>query len=172
MCLEGTIDLQSDLWLPSDYQVFIKPTEYSMSQRKLEGYKKLAEIRAYYQRNPVKFMEDILGAKLLDSQAYCVANSWNTPFVLWVCSRGWGKSTVVDLMLMAKSYLNPFYTSYIAAGSSEQSIQTFQTLYNSFFSFLSVIISKICTRTYTSAHFLYSSEDICFFCNMFYSVKN
>ena len=100
-----------------------------MSQRKLEGYKKLAEIRAYYQRNPVKFMEDILGAKLLDSQAYCVANSWNTPFVLWVCSRGWGKSTVVDLMLMAKSYLNPFYTSYIAAGSSEQSIQTFQTLY-------------------------------------------
>ena len=127
--MEGTIDLQSDLWLPSDYQVFIKPTEYSMSQRKLEGYKKLAEIRAYYQRNPVKFMEDILGAKLLDSQAYCVANSWNTPFVLWVCSRGWGKSTVVDLMLMAKSYLNPFYTSYIAAGSSEQSIQTFQTLY-------------------------------------------
>lgn len=129
MCLEETIDLQSNLWLPSDYQVFIKPTEYSMSQRKLEGYKKLAEIRAYYQRNPVKFMEDILGAKLLDSQAYCVANSWNTPFVLWVCSRGWGKSTVVDLMLMAKSYLNPFYTSYIAAGSSEQSIQTFQTLY-------------------------------------------
>lgn len=127
--LEETIDLQSNLWLPSDYQVFIKPTEYSMSQRKLEGYKKLAEIRAYYQRNPVKFMEDILGAKLLDSQAYCVANSWNTPFVLWVCSRGWGKSTVVDLMLMAKSYLNPFYTSYIAAGSSEQSIQTFQTLY-------------------------------------------
>lgn len=129
VCLEETIDLQSNLWLPSDYQVFIKPTEYSMSQRKLEGYKKLAEIRAYYQRNPVKFMEDILGAKLLDSQAYCVANSWNTPFVLWVCSRGWGKSTVVDLMLMAKSYLNPFYTSYIAAGSSEQSIQTFQTLY-------------------------------------------
>lgn len=127
--MEETIDLQSDLWLPSDYQVFIKPTEYSMSQRKLDGYKKLAEIRAYYQRNPVKFMEDILGAKLLDSQAYCVANSWNTPFVLWVCSRGWGKSTVVDLMLMAKSYLNPFYTSYIAAGSSEQSIQTFQTLY-------------------------------------------
>ena len=127
--MEETIDLQSNLWLPSDYQVFIKPTEYSMSQRKLEGYKKLAEIRAYYQRNPVKFMEDILGAKLLDSQAYCVANSWNTPFVLWVCSRGWGKSTVVDLMLMAKSYLNPFYTSYIAAGSSEQSIQTFQTLY-------------------------------------------
>lgn len=120
---------KNDIYVPKNYTVFVKPTEYMISQRKLEGYKKLAEIRAYYQRNPVKFMEDILGAKLLDSQAYCVAMSWNTPFSLWVCSRGWGKSTIVDLMLMSKSYLNPNYTSYIAAGSSEQSIQTFQTMY-------------------------------------------
>ena len=127
--MQEVLDLNSDLWIPDNYQLFVKPTEYSISQRKLDGYKTLANIRSYYQRNPVKFMEDILGAKLLDSQAYCVQMSWNTPFVLWVCSRGWGKSTVVDLMLMAKSYLNPFYTSYIAAGSSEQSIQTFQTLY-------------------------------------------
>ena len=49
---------------PPNYTVFVKPTDYMISQRKLEGYRKLAEIRAYYQRNPVKFMEDILGAKL------------------------------------------------------------------------------------------------------------
>lgn len=127
--MDEQVELSSVLWIPDNYQVFSKPVDYAISQRKLEAYNKLAEIRAYYQRNPVKFMEDIIGAKLLDSQAYCVANSWNTPFVLWVCSRGWGKSTVVDLILMAKSYLNPFYTSYIASGSSEQSIQTFQTLY-------------------------------------------
>lgn len=127
--MDGQVELNSTLWIPDNYQVFVKPADYAISQRKLEAYNKLAEIRAYYQRNPVKFMEDIIGAKLLDSQAYCVASSWNTPFVLWVCSRGWGKSTVVDLILMAKSYLNPFYTSYIASGSSEQSIQTFQTLY-------------------------------------------
>lgn len=118
-----------EIFIPKNYTVFVKPTEYAISQRKLEGYRKLAEIRAYYQRNPVKFMEEILGIKLLDSQAYCVANSWNTPYVLWTCSRGWGKSTIVDAILMSKSYLNPNYTSYIAAGSSEQSIQTFQTLY-------------------------------------------
>ena len=136
MCLSNLIlpnnnislnDKQIDI--PSNYTVFIKPDEYSLSQRKLEAYKKLADIRSYYQRNPVRFMEEILGAKLLDSQAYCVERSWNTPFVLWVCSRGWGKSTVIDLILMAKSYLNSNYLSYIAAGSSEQSIQTFQTLY-------------------------------------------
>lgn len=125
----NNISQNSIIELPSCYSVFEKPQDFPLSQRKLEGYKKLAQIRAYYQRNPVRFMEDILGAKLLDSQAYCVAMSWNTPFVLWVCSRGWGKSTVIDLMLMSKAYLNPYYISYIAAGSSEQSIQTFQTLY-------------------------------------------
>lgn len=121
--------LNKEIIIPNNYEVFVEPVDYSISQRKLEAYTKLAEIRAYYQRNPVKFMEDILGIKLLDAQAYCVANSWLTPYVLWTCSRGYGKSTLIDAILMAKTYLFPNYTSYIAAGSSEQSIQTFQTLY-------------------------------------------
>lgn len=119
---------EKEIWVPNDYSVFIKPTEYQLSQRKMEGYRKFAEIKNYYQRNPVKFIEDILGAKLFDAQAYCVANSWAKPYVLWVCSRGYGKSTLIDLVLMAKSMLYNNYISYIAAGSSEQSIQTFQTL--------------------------------------------
>ena len=52
---------KNDIYVPKNYTVFVKPTEYMISQRKLEGYKKLAQIRAYYQRNPVRFMEDILG---------------------------------------------------------------------------------------------------------------
>ena len=59
-----------------------------MSTRKLEGLKRLAEIRAYYQKNPVKFIEDIIGAELLDTQAYTIMRTWNTPYSLWVCSRG------------------------------------------------------------------------------------
>lgn len=116
------------MWIPKNYSVFIRPTEYQLSQRKMEGYRKFAEIKNYYQRNPVKFIEEILGAKLFDAQAYCVESSWATPYVLWVCSRGYGKSTLIDLVLMAKSMLYNNYISYIAAGSSEQSIQTFQTL--------------------------------------------
>ena len=116
------------MWIPKNYTVFVKPTEYQLSQRKMEGYRKFAEIKNYYQRNPVKFIEEVLGAKLFDSQAYGVQMSWSTPYVLWVCSRGYGKSTLIDLVLMAKSMLYNNYVSYIAAGSSEQSIQTFQTL--------------------------------------------
>ena len=79
---------QSNIILPSDYKVFVKPNDYSMSQRKLERYEQIAKIKAYYQRNPVKFMQEVLGAELFDAQAYCVQMSWNKPYVLWVCSRG------------------------------------------------------------------------------------
>lgn len=60
---------KENLFIPKNYTVFVKPTEYSMSTRKLEGLKRLAEIRAYYQKNPIKFMQDIIGAELLDAQA-------------------------------------------------------------------------------------------------------
>ena len=60
---------EKKLFIPKNYTVFVKPTEYSMSTRKLEGLKRLAEIRSYYQKNPIKFIEDIIGAELLDAQA-------------------------------------------------------------------------------------------------------
>ena len=122
--------LNKDVWLPKNYEVFVKPTEYQMSERKLEAYRKLAEIKAYYQRNPIKFMKDILGAELFDAQAYCIAKSWTTPYTLWVCSRGYGKSTIVDLILMSKGMLFNNYWSYIASGSGDQAILTFKTLEN------------------------------------------
>lgn len=121
---------EKTIWIPPKYSVFVKPTEYQMSERKLEGYRKLAEIKAYYQRNPIKFMRDILGAELFDAQAYCIAKSWTTPYTLWVCSRGYGKSTIVDLILMAKGMLFNNYWSYIASGSGDQAILTFKTLEN------------------------------------------
>ena len=116
--------------LPGDYKIFVKPSDYAMSQRKLERYEQIAKIKAYYQRNPVKFMREVLGAELFDAQAYCVQMSWNKPYVLWVCSRGFGKSSIIDLILMTKGMLFNNYWSYIASGSGDQAIQTFKTLEN------------------------------------------
>lgn len=121
---------ESKLWVPKRYEVFVKPTEYSMSTRKLEGLRKLAEIRAQYQKNPIKFIEDIIGAELLDAQAYALMQTWTTPYSLWVCSRGFGKSSVIDLMLMAKGMLFNNQWAYIASGSGDQAITTFKTLEN------------------------------------------
>ena len=121
---------EEELYIPDDYLVFEKPPNYSMSQRKLERYEQIAEIKSYYQRNPVKFMREVLGAELFDAQAYAVEMSWNKPYVLWVCSRGFGKSSIVDLMLMSKGMLYNNYWSYIASGSGDQAILTFKTLEN------------------------------------------
>ena len=118
----------SDVFIPKNYTIFVKPTEYSISQRKLENYIKIAEIKRYYQRNPIKFMQDILGAELFDAQIYAIMKSWTTPYSLWVCSRGFGKSTCVDLILMTKGMLFNNYWSYIASGSGDQAITTFKTL--------------------------------------------
>lgn len=119
-----------DILLPNNYTVFTKPSEQAMSQRKLERYEQIAKIKSYYQRNPIKFMRDVLGAELFDAQTYCIQMSWNKPYVLWVCSRGYGKSTIVDLILMTKGMLYNNYWSYIASGSGDQAILTFKTLEN------------------------------------------
>lgn len=88
MLLSELIIPDKNIILPEDYQLFTKPVDHSMSQRKLDRYVQIAKIKAYYQRNPIKFMKDVLGAELFDAQAYCIQMSWNKPYVLWVCSRG------------------------------------------------------------------------------------
>jgi putative prophage, terminase, ATPase subunit len=122
--------MMSDIYIPNNYTIFVNPTERSISQRKLENYINIAKIRSYYQRNPIKFMQDVLGAELFDAQTYAIASSWNIPYSLWVCTRGFGKSTIIDLIIMAKGMLFNNYWSYIASGTGDQAIQTFKTLEN------------------------------------------
>ena len=90
------------IWTP-DYQIYVKPTEAIISQRKLEGLKKLAEIKQWGIRNPTKFMTRFLGVELLDSQEYVFMNSWNKPFCLWLESRGAGKALDLDTRIPTPS---------------------------------------------------------------------
>lgn len=66
--------------------------------------------------------------ELLDAQAWIVQQSWTCPNVLLVCSRGFGKSTLIDIIIMAKDMLFNNYWTYIASGSGSQAEQTFTTL--------------------------------------------
>lgn len=108
--------------------VYVKPGVYAMSDRKLESLINIAWIQKYYQCNPVRFIEDFFNITLLDAQAYIVARTWNCPNVMVLASRAFGKSTVIDLMLMAKDMLFCNVWSYIASGSGSQAEQTFITL--------------------------------------------
>ena len=108
--------------------IYVKPGIYTMSTRKIESLMKIAELQKYYQCNPVKFIDDFFNIELIDAQAWIVQRSWNCPNVLVVATRGLGKSTVIDLILMAKGMLFNNYWAYIASGSGGQAEQTFTTL--------------------------------------------
>lgn len=108
--------------------VYVKPGVYAMSERKLQSLINIAKIQKYYQCNPVRFIEDFFNITLLDAQAYIVARTWNCPNVLVLASRAFGKSTVIDLILMAKNMLFCNVWTYIASGSGSQAEQTFMTL--------------------------------------------
>ena len=108
--------------------IYVKPGIYAMSTRKIESLMKIAELQKYYQCNPVRFIDDFFNIELIDAQAWIVQRSWNCPNVLVVATRGLGKSTVIDLILMAKGMLFNNYWAYIASGSGGQAEQTFTTL--------------------------------------------
>ena len=109
-------------------KIFVKPGSYALSNRKLEGLIKIANLQKYYQCNPVRFINDFFNIELLDAQAWIIQRSWNCPNVLLVCSRGFGKSTLIDIMVMAKDMLFNNYWTYIASGSGSQAEETFTTL--------------------------------------------
>lgn len=108
--------------------IYVKPGVYALSSRKLESLIKIAELQKYYQCNPVRFINDFFNIELLDAQAWIIQRSWTCPNVLLVCTRGFGKSTIIDIMVMAKDMLFNNYWTYIASGSGSQAEQTFVTL--------------------------------------------
>ncbi len=108
--------------------IFVKSGTYAMSSRKLDNLIKIANIQKYYQCNPVRFINDFFNIELLDAQAWIIQRSWNCPNVLLICTRGFGKSTLIDIMIMAKDMLFNNYWTYIASGSGSQAEQTFTTL--------------------------------------------
>ena len=89
------LDYDKDFY--NQYGIYVKPHGYSISSRKIESYIQIAEIQKYLQCNPVKAIDLFFNIELLDGQALLVQRSWVCPNVLAVCTRGYGKSTVIDL---------------------------------------------------------------------------
>ena len=118
----------SGIWIPDTPTIFVKPTEEIISQRKLEGMQKLAEIKQWGLRNPTKFMERFIGVDLLDVQNYTFMNSWDKMYALWLCTRNYGKSTLLALYYMTRGMLLNNCRCYICAGTSDQSIETFEKI--------------------------------------------
>lgn len=127
---------QNNIWVPDDYDkdfykdygVFVKPINYPLSQRKIDGLLEIAKMQKYFQCNPVQMIDIMFNIELLDGQALMVQRSWFCPNVLYVCTRSYGKSTVIDLETMAKDMAFCNVWTYIASGTGGQAEQTFTTL--------------------------------------------
>lgn len=116
---------ESGLYIPSDYEFYQKPKEFLMSNRVEEEYKKWSEFIQWGRRNPVFFAERIFGVEFMDYQRYVFMMSWNTPYVVWCCSRNSGKSVLGSIFIMTKTLLIPDHISYILCGVGSQSIELF-----------------------------------------------
>ena len=128
-CKYGADFVKELLCVDGHKNIYVPNIEYPFSQRKLEGYKRLAKYRAYYQQNPVRFIKDFFNIQLLDSQAWLFTEAWNKQNVLILASRAFGKSFWSVLFCMAKQMLASYpWNCYIASGSAEQSATTFKKL--------------------------------------------
>ena len=114
----------SGLYIPEDYS-FFKKKDLTMSRRIQEEYTRWSEFIQWGRRNPVFFAEKIFGVEFMDYQRYVFMMSWNTPYVVWCCSRGSGKSILGSIFIMTKTLLIPNHTSYILCGVGSQSIELF-----------------------------------------------
>ena len=128
------MNLPSDMNLPydkdfyKDYGIFVKPINYPMSTRKIESLLEISKMQKYFQCNPLRWIDLMYNMEMLDCQALIIQRAWNCPNILVTASRGIGKSTTIDVLLMSKDSLFCNYWCYIASGSGDQAQQTFMTL--------------------------------------------
>lgn len=128
-CYYGRDFVKELLTLNGCFNIYEKPEILPMSQRKIDGYKKIGQYMQYYQKNPVKFVYDFFNIQLLDSQVWIFTESWNKQQSMILASRAYGKSFFVVLFDMVKQMLSCTpWNCYIASGSSDQSATTFKKL--------------------------------------------
>lgn len=109
-------------------EVIVRSSKKELSQRKLEGYLKLAQIVQWGRRCPVKFCERFYGIEFLDSQKYVFMESWTKQFVVWCASRNAGKTTLAAPFIMAKTNLIPNFQVYIMSGVGSQAQEAFMKI--------------------------------------------
>lgn len=113
------------LILPNDYTFFQNPHSNNLTSRVYEQYKYWCDFIQWGRKNPVLFAEEIFGIEFMDYQRYVFMMSWNTPYVVWCCSRGSGKSLLGAVFIMTKTLLIPNHTSYIICNVGSQAIELF-----------------------------------------------
>ena len=107
---------------------FFPPTKAELAQRQLNEYELYTKIIQEGRRNPIWFMEEMLGIKLFDSQKYIVMNTWQARYIVWLMSRGFGKTSIANIYDVTRLILVPNYKIFVSCNSASQSADFFKSL--------------------------------------------
>ena len=108
--------------------VLFSPTKVELAQRQLNEYELYTKIIQEGRRNPIWFVEEMLGIKLFDSQKLIFMNSWQARFIVWLMSRGFGKTSIANIYDATRLMLIPNYKIFVSCNSASQSADFFRSL--------------------------------------------
>lgn len=110
------------------YKIFTKDNLYSLTEKEYIQHVEMSDFVQWGRANPAFFIEEVLGAGLLDYQTYILENVWTASQSVVAMSRNAGKSTMIALICMSRCLLFPNTHIYIASSTGGQSIETFNKI--------------------------------------------
>ena len=87
--------------------VYQNKADNNVTIRDYEAMKRYIKLIQWGRRNPVQFIELVLGITLLDYQKWLISEMWTKEYVVLACSRNAGKTFLLGLFLMARNLLFP-----------------------------------------------------------------
>lgn len=105
--------------------VLFNRKDIGVSRNQEEVFEKYNTIIKWGRKNPVKFIEHILGIRLMDYQKWIIDQTWTAEYIAWVCSRNAGKSFLGAVYMMTRAILFPNLRIRIFSATASQANDTF-----------------------------------------------
>ena len=108
--------------------VYKQKKDNNVTSRDYEAMKRYIDLIQWGRRNPVQFIELVLGIQLMDYQRWLIAMTWCTTDAAWACSRNIGKSFLLGCYIMARNILFPKYMTRIISENWTTANDTFKKM--------------------------------------------
>jgi len=100
----------------------------NVTSRDYEAMKRYIDLIQWGRKNPVQFIEHILGIQLMDYQRWLIAMTWTATDAAWACSRNIGKSFLLGCYIMARNILFPKFMTRIISENWTTANDTFKKM--------------------------------------------
>lgn len=97
--------------------VYKKRINNNITLRDYDVMARYIKLIQWGRKNPVQFIELVLGIPLMDFQRWLISMSWTKEYIVWTCSRNTGKSFLLGCFIMARTLLFPKIQVQICASN-------------------------------------------------------